>query len=157
VFGLIAVVFLVLAAGFGFYFVKRSASGPGSSVAGGGGTVHSAPRSQPSISINIPPNVQPSIPGGSVPNPPQGGQLSVSGISENKTIACNDSIVSVSGVSNTVTITGHCVSVTVSGMQNQVTLDTADAINASGLDNQVTYHSGSPQINSGGSNVVQQG
>jgi hypothetical protein len=49
------------------------------------------------------------------------------------------------------------VSVTVSGMQNQVTLDTADAINASGLDNQVTYHSGSPQINSGGSNVVQQG
>jgi len=88
---------------------------------------------------------------------PSGGQISVAGVGESKTIACNDSHVSVSGVSNTVTITGHCVNVTVSGMQNHVTLDTTDQINASGFDNVVTYHSGSPDINSGGSNVVQQG
>ena len=60
-------------------------------------------------------------------------------------------------LSETVTITGHCTAVTVSGIQNKVTLDTSDQINASGFDNVVTYHSGSPDINSGGSNVVQQG
>ncbi|MFZ1177220.1 MAG: hypothetical protein WAO15_13330, partial [Mycobacterium sp.] len=38
------------------------------------------------------------------PAPPPGGELSVSGINESRTIACNDSIVSVSGVSNTVVI-----------------------------------------------------
>ena len=42
-------------------------------------------------------------------------------------------------------------------MQNHVTLDTSDKIQASGFDNVVTYHSGSPDIDSGGSNVVQQG
>jgi hypothetical protein len=42
-------------------------------------------------------------------------------------------------------------------MQNHVTLDTSDQIDASGFDNVVTYHSGSPDINSGGSNAVQQG
>ena len=73
---------------------------------------------------------------------PSGGQISVAGVSESKTIACNDSHVSVSGVSNTVTITGHCANVTVSGMQNHVTLDDSDQINASGFDNVVTYHSG---------------
>jgi hypothetical protein len=62
-----------------------------------------------------------------------------------------------SGISNTVTITGHCVNVTVSGVENQVTVDTADAISASGFDNRVIYHFGSPAINSGGSNVVEQG
>jgi hypothetical protein len=65
--------------------------------------------------------------------------------------------VSVSGVSTTVTITGQCATVTVSGMQNKVTLDESDQINASGFDNVVTYHSGAPDINSGGSNVVQPG
>jgi hypothetical protein len=45
----------------------------------------------------------------------------------------------------------------VSGVQNKVTLDTADQIQASGLDNVVTYHSGSPDINNAGNNVVQQG
>ncbi len=92
------------------------------------------------------------------PAPPAGGSLSVAGVNEDKTIACNDSIVSVSGVSNTVVITGHCASLTVSGFQNTVTVDAADTIDASGLNNQVTYHSGSPKItNSGGANVVEQG
>jgi hypothetical protein len=90
--------------------------------------------------------------------PPPGGNLSVSGINENRTIACNDSIVSVSGVSNTVVIIGHCTSLSVSGLQNSITVDAVDTIEASGFNNQVTYHSGSPKISkSGESNVVQQG
>ena len=80
------------------------------------------------------------------PLPPQGGQLNVSGINENKTIACNDNAVTVSGISNTIVIIGHCASLTVSGMKNSVTVDAADTIEASGLNNQVTFHSGSPQI-----------
>jgi Protein of unknown function (DUF3060) len=133
-----AVVFMAIAAGVGWYIVGKST------------------RQFPVISV---PSI--SIPSGGPANtvtiPPPGGQLSVAGIQETKTIACNDSRVSVSGVSNTVTITGHCTAVTVSGMQNHVTLDTSDKIQASGFDNVVTYHSGSPDIDSGGSNVVQQG
>jgi hypothetical protein len=92
------------------------------------------------------------------PLPPRGSELSVSGINENETIACNDNVVTVSGISNTIVITGHCTSLTVSGMQNSITVDAVDTINASGLNNQVTYHSGTPSINkSGQSNVVQQG
>jgi hypothetical protein len=92
------------------------------------------------------------------PVPQWGGQLTVSGINENRTVACNDSTVTVSGISNTVVLTGHCASLTVSGMKNVVTVDAVDNIDASGLDNQVTFHSGSPQIsNSGSENTVQQG
>lgn len=92
------------------------------------------------------------------PAPPPGGSLSVTGLSENKTLACNDSVVTVSGMSNTVVITGHCASLTVSGIDNTVTVDAVDTIEASGIDNEVTYHSGSPKISkSGTGNVVQQG
>ncbi|OBI85005.1 DUF3060 domain-containing protein [Mycobacterium sp. 1245805.9] len=92
------------------------------------------------------------------PTAPPGGKLSISGINENRTVACNDNIVSVSGVSNTVVITGHCKSLTVSGIQNAITVDAVDSIDASGFDNKITYHSGNPKIsNAGGSNVVQQG
>lgn len=92
------------------------------------------------------------------PTPPPGGKLGVSGINENRTIACDDNIVSVSGVSNTVVISGHCASLTVSGVQNAITVDAVDSIDASGFDNKITYHSGNPKIsNAGGSNVVQQG
>jgi Protein of unknown function (DUF3060) len=90
--------------------------------------------------------------------PPPGGELSVSGINENRTITCNDSVVSVSGVSNTVVISGHCASLTVSGVQNAITVDAVDSVDASGFNNKVTYHSGNPKIsNAGGGNVVQQG
>jgi Protein of unknown function (DUF3060) len=92
------------------------------------------------------------------PTPPAGGELSVAGMNESRTIVCNDSVVSVSGISNTVVITGHCASLSVSGVQNAITVDAVDSIDASGLDNKVTYHSGTPKItNSGDSNVVQQG
>ncbi|MGB8391663.1 DUF3060 domain-containing protein [Mycobacterium sp.] len=114
----------------------------------------------PAISggISSPANT-PGSPGPSPsPAPPAGGKLSVSGINENRTIACNDSVVSVSGVSNTVVITGHCARLSVSGVQNSITVDAVDSIAASGFNNKVTYHSGTPKIsNAGDSNVVQQG
>jgi hypothetical protein len=122
--------------------------------------VRSIITSPPTISVpftspgNIPTSPAPST----SPAPPAGGQLSISGINENRTIACNDSVVSVSGVSNTVVITGHCASLTVSGVQNSITVDTVDTIDASGFNNKVTYHSGTPKVsNAGDSNVVQQG
>jgi hypothetical protein len=152
VLGIGAVVFMILVGGVGWFVVNKSTRDfpdiPGV-------TIPSIP-SFPSI-----PSVQPPTPGGAPANTvteaPPGGQLSVAGVQETRTIACNDSHVSVSGVSNVVTITGHCATVMVSGMQNKVTLDESDQIQASGFDNVVTYRSGSPDINSGGSNVVQQG
>jgi Protein of unknown function (DUF3060) len=92
------------------------------------------------------------------PLPPQGAELTIAGINENQTVACNDNVVGVSGVSNKVVITGHCLSLTVSGLNNSITVDAVDTIDASGLNNRVTYHSGSPKITkSGDGNVVQQG
>ena len=154
VLGIIAVIFMAIAAGVGFYISSKSKHQFGSF------TMPSI--SMPSISvpsISVPSISVPSFPSTPSDQPAQpGGNLSVAGIQENKTIACNDSHVSISGVSNTVTITGHCASVDVSGMQNHVTLDTSDQIIASGFNNIVTYHSGNPDIdNSGGSNEVQQG
>ena len=151
VLGIGAAVFMAVAAGVGIYISNKST------------------RTFPIInipSISVPsfpsiPSIQPNGPSGGPANTltpaAPGGQLSVSGMSQNKTLTCNNSHVSISGISNTVTITGHCATVTVSGMQNQVTLDTSDQIDASGLNNVVTYHSGSPDVNNGGSNVVQQG
>jgi len=131
--------------------------------------VRSIITSPPTISVPFtPPANSPSSPAPSTsrprtsapstsPTPPPGGQLNISGISENRTIACNDSIVSVSGISNTVVITGHCASLTVSGVQNSITVDAVDTIDASGFNNKVTYHSGTPKIsNAGGSNVIEQ-
>ncbi len=104
------------------------------------------------------PRQTPSSPSAGPSTPPPGSDLSVAGINENQTIACNDSIVRVSGVSNTVVITGHCASVSVSGLQNSITVDAVDTIDASGFNNHVTYHTGSPKISkSGEGNVVQRG
>ena len=143
VLGIGAVVFMALAAGVGFYIVNRATS--------------SFP-DIPGVSIPSIPSM-PSMPG--MPDQPTtappGGQLSVAGMGEIKTLECNDNRVSISGVSNTVTITGHCTTVTVSGMQNKVTLETSDQISASGVNNVITYHSGSPDINNAGSNTVEQG
>jgi hypothetical protein len=157
VLGIGAAIFMAVAAGVGIYISNKS-------------TRQFPFINMPSISVpsfpsfpSIPavPSIQPNAPSGGPANTltpgPQGGQLSVSGMSANKTLICNNSHVSISGISNTVTITGHCATVSVSGMQNQVTLDTSDQIDASGMNNVVTYHSGSPDVNNGGSNVVQQG
>jgi hypothetical protein len=149
VLGIGAVVFMAVAAGVGFVVVNRATSSfpdiPGVGIP----SIPSFP-SVPSMPNTPGMPVQPTT-------APPGGQLSVAGMGENKTLECNDNRVSISGVSNTVTISGHCTNVTVSGMQNKVTLDESDQINASGFDNVVTYHSGSPDINNAGNNVVQQG
>jgi DUF3060 family protein len=122
--------------------------------------VGTSPRPMPSISVPSAtvPSVTLTQPTPTASAPPPGAAVSVSGVGENRTIACSDNIVSVSGVSNTVLITGHCARLSVSGVKNSITVDAADTIEASGMENQVTYHSGSPKIKkSGQSNVVQQG
>ena len=63
----------------------------------------------------------------------------MSGVEENRTIACNDSTVTISGVDNIVVLTGHCARVDVSGVRNVVTVDAADSIVASGMNNKITY------------------
>jgi hypothetical protein len=116
--------------------------------------IPSIPTVGPTASATMPPtNAMPST---SVSTAPAGENITVSGISEARTIACNGGSVSVSGITNNVVITGHCTSLSVSGIQNQITVDAADSIQASGSGNQVTYHTGSPKIgNSGFDNVVQ--
>jgi hypothetical protein len=119
---------------------------------GGGGPFGTPPTggggNHPSVSITAP----------SEEVGPPGGDISVAGVGDDKTIACNDSIVNISGVSNTVVLTGQCRSVNVSGVENTVTVDSAATIVASGLNNHVTYLSGAPDVqNSGDSNVVEQG
>jgi hypothetical protein len=112
----------------------------------------------PTASATMPPTNATPMPTTSVSTAPAGENITVSGISEARTIACNGGSVSVSGITNNVVITGHCASLTVSGIQNQITVDAADTIQASGSGNQVTYHTGSPTIgNSGFDNVVQRG
>ena len=159
VFGLIAIVLLAIAAGVVVFTTRMS----GVNDSGGSGRIDF-----PSIpSIPSAPSVEaPSIPAapgapGADPNvisPAPGEQVTVSGIDENKTIACNDATINISGIRNTVNITGHCVKVSVSGISNVITVDNADGISASGFENRVTFHSGSPAIeNSGANNVVAQG
>jgi cytoskeletal protein RodZ len=160
---LIVVIFLVLAGGIAF-FVAHKISDARSTINSAISATSSPPKSTsrspaPSTTrMRTPtPSASPTAPSTS-PAPPPGGSLTISGIGENKTIACNDNVVTVSGISNTVVITGHCTSLTVSGMQNTITVDAADSIEASGFNNKVTYHTGAPKIsNFGGSNVVQQG
>jgi Protein of unknown function (DUF3060) len=128
-------------------------------------TLFPTPSLSPSAAPNSPPSTVTQTPGATAsasppvtPLPPAGGDLSVSGINENQTIACNASNVRVSGIQNKVVITGHCASLSVSGVQNSVTVDTVDSIEASGFNNQITYHTGSPSVDkSGDGNVVQQG
>jgi hypothetical protein len=111
-----------------------------------------------SAGVTQAPASAPSASPSAAPTAPAGANLTISGIKENRTIACNDSAMNVSGISNKVVITGHCTSLNVSGVQNSITVDAVDSIDASGFNNQITYHTGSPTIqNFGGQNVVQQG
>jgi hypothetical protein len=130
-----------------------------------GGFVSLPPMSSVSPSAAAPSASQAQTPGpgsstspSAAPTAPAGASLTISGIKENRSIACNNSAVNISGISNKVVITGHCASLNVSGVQNSVTVDAVDSIDASGFNNQITYHTGSPTIqNFGGQNVVQQG
>lgn len=123
---------------------------------GGGGTVAetpSAPGVPPSPATSAaPPLVVPP------PTTPSGGAVSVSGVGNERTIACTDNPVSVSGVDNNVVLTGHCSRVDVSGVRNTVSIDAADAIVVSGLNNAVTFRSGTPELSrSGLDNTLERG
>jgi hypothetical protein len=128
-------------------------------------TVFPTPSLSPSPGPNSPPSTVTQTPSASAsasppatPLPPAGANLTISGINENRTIACNQSVINVSGISNKAVITGHCASLTVSGVKNTISVDSVDSIEASGFNNQVTYHTGSPTIeNSGEQNIVQKG
>jgi hypothetical protein len=155
--------FLALAAGIAAFVAHQHSGAPSTissapSISGSS----SPPTSRPRSTVPSTTRTRASAPSATAPSTspttPPGGSLSISGIGENRTIACNDNSVTVSGISNTVVITGHCTSLTVSGMQNTITVDAADSIAASGFNNKVTYHTGTPKVsNFGGSNVVQQG
>lgn len=120
-------------------------------------TTASISAAPPAASTQVP-SAAPPATATPTPTAPAGASLTISGIKENRTIACNQSVINISGISNRVVITGHCASVHVSGVQNVITVDAADSIDASGFNNQITYHTGSPTIeNSGEGNVIQQG
>jgi hypothetical protein len=90
---------------------------------------------------------------------PPGGELTVEGAGDTKTVACNDGHLTVDGSGLTVTVTGHCARLTVDGVNSHITVDSADAIDIDGVDNVVIFHSGSPQITKNGidNNTVHQG
>lgn len=109
----------------------------------------------PSASAAQPPAPAPST---SASQAPAGATITIAGIKENQTVACNQNSVNLSGISNKVVITGHCAMLHVSGVQNSITVDSVDAIEVSGFNNQITYHAGNPSIDkSGDGNVVQKG
>lgn len=157
--GLLAVV--LIAVGGGIAAFVWNVSSTVEEVAGGGGKVDrpgdASTYSPPSIVIPTIPSI-PGMPGGRTEETATpGGQLSVAGIDETKTVACNEANISVSGVNNTVMLTGHCLSVTVSGVENKVTIDSTDKIGASGFNNNIIYRSGDPKVDSSGSNTVSRG
>jgi hypothetical protein len=112
----------------------------------------------PSVSAAQTPAPVPSAAPSPAPTAPAGTSLTISGIKNDRTIACNQSAVNISGISNKIVITGHCASLHVSGVQNSITVDGVDAIEVSGFNNQITYHTGTPTIeNDGDQNAVNQG
>ena len=119
--------------------VTGTATAP--TVVGGGGTVPSSSPSRPSR-----------------PSPPTGRTVSVAGVGNERTIACDDTIVSISGVDNTVVLTGQCARVVVSGVKNVVTLERSGAIDISGMNNRIVFRSGTPDITQSGiDNTVERG
>jgi Protein of unknown function (DUF3060) len=162
IFGLLAVVVVLVFAGIGFVVWSMSADTDviGSptvkpDTARGGGAVDEGATAPTNSAPTVLPTDDPSAP--EVAVAPAGGEYSVSGIDESETVECNGSNINVSGVNNTVTLLGHCLSLSVSGVDNQVTIDSADRIGASGFDNQVIYHSGLPEVDATGNNTVAPG
>ena len=116
-------------------------------VVGGGGTV---PRNSPSRPSPLSPT--------NTPSTPTGRTVSVAGVGNERTIACDDTIVNISGVDNTVSITGQCARVVVSGVKNVVTVERTDAIDISGMNNRIVFRSGTTDINQSGiDNSVEHG
>ena len=130
----------------------------GSPIVSGGGVV-SDPSAVPPVSPSATAAPKPSPTStATVSSPPPGGLLTVAGVGNQRTLACNNSIVSISGVDNTVVLTGRCDRVDVSGVQNSVTIDDAGAIVVSGLNNRVVFRYGTPELSqSGFDNTLERG
>ncbi|OBK23645.1 hypothetical protein A5634_05255 [Mycobacterium asiaticum] len=151
---------LLLVGGIAAYAARQFAHGdlvvssPTETTSANASSGSTAPGTEPPTGKTHAPSSGPSPSAGA----PAGEPVIVSGINDNKTIACSDNTITISGISNHVVLTGHCATVNVSGLNNIVTVDAVDTIEASGLNNKVTYHSGSPKISKSGSgNEVEQG
>jgi hypothetical protein len=140
--------------GFAVFGVNRATHGGFVTITPYPSTPSTSPSTAaPSVSAAQTPATAPSA-----SHAPAGATVTIAGIKENQTVACNQNAVNLSGISNKVVITGHCASLHVSGVQNSVTVDAVDSVDVSGFNNQITYHTGSPSIEkSGDGNVVQQG
>lgn len=157
----VGVLALLIAGGVTLFLMLRP-SPP--TVAGGGATLSEGPvdvstdhdgeaRNPSRTNIFVPPIVPRTD-----PSPPAGTNVSIAGIGEDETFACDDHLVSISGVENTVVITGRCASVSVSGIDNVVTVDAAAQIGVSGFDNRIEYRQGEPEVTmSGTGNTVERG
>jgi hypothetical protein len=151
---LAAVASLLLAGGVAAYLTLGSSGNTGSSST----TTARATKTTMRTTQTWTQTVAPAPPTASTSPATPGQPVTVTGINENRTIACTDNSVIVQGIQNTVTITGHCTDITVSGIQNTITVDAVDTIGVSGMQNRLIFHSGEPQIsNSGQDNVVEQG
>jgi hypothetical protein len=154
----IAVLAVVIAGGVSLYLFTMGASNPGKGpqIAGGGSNLSDSPPEGSSAGGGKTqvPSRQATAP--DLPAP--GSHLTVAGMGQNKTIACNETTLSISGMENTVTVTGHCISVSVSGMDNAVAVDSAESIVVSGFDNRIVFHTGEPKTSSSGSgNTIDRG
>jgi hypothetical protein len=159
----IAVLAFVIAGGVSLYlFTKGTPSGLNRpDISGGGATLSDERPSTGGGKTQLPsrgataPNTPPV---GQEPAPPPGTTVIVSGIGENKTIACNETILTVSGIENTVTVSGHCASLSVSGVDNVITVDSTVSIVVSGFDNRIVFHTGEPETSTSGSgNTIDRG
>lgn len=154
----IAVLAFAVAGGVSLYLFTMGASNPGKGpqIAGGGTNLSDSPSEGPSTrgGKTQVPSREATVP--DLPAP--GSHLTVAGVGQNKSIACNETTLSISGMKNTVTVSGHCISVSVSGMDNAVAVDSAESIVVSGFDNRIVFHTGEPQTSSSGSgNTIDRG
>jgi hypothetical protein len=154
----IAVLAFVIAGGVSLYLFTMGASNPGNGtqIAGGGADLSDSPPEGSSAGGG---KTQVPSREATVPDlPAPGSHLTVAGVGQHRTIACNETTLSISGMENTVTVTGHCISVSVSGMDNAVAVDSAESIVVSGFDNRIVFHTGEPKTSSSGrGNTIDRG
>lgn len=149
---MVATFALVVAGGVTLFLMTRSPDRP--SISGGGATLSERPDDPPSS--GGPATFPSEVPSTDVLAP--GSNVSIAGMGNDKTLACNDNVVSISGFENTIVLTGRCQSVSVSGKDNVVTVDEAGVIGVSGFDNRVVFHVGEPEVTkSGFGNTVDRG
>lgn len=85
-----------------------------------------------------------------------GESLSLKGVGETKTVACNGRKIMINGTKNDYTLTGECPRVLVNGASQTVSIEKAGTINVNGANNAVKYSEGiggkTPRISKAGVN-----